>query len=128
MIVPIFIAISSASSSSVSISAASKRKSSQLLSIDIVPIVLCEAVDKERSRLSSEQHDTAKSARLALSLTSETLLDHTAAEIGVDEAGLRPSNGIAESGSRNTFLCREPGEGLGLEEAHSTTRDQLQVL
>ena len=84
MIVSFFIAAASALSSNASISLASRRKAFQFVAPDIVPIVLGVAVGEERQSAASKQHDAAKAAGFALPLPRETLLDHAAAEIGID--------------------------------------------
>jgi hypothetical protein len=59
-----------------------------------------------------------KATRFALSRSRKALLDHTAAEVGIDETSLGTTDGVAQRGIRNALLGCEPNEGLGLEEAH----------
>jgi hypothetical protein len=68
--------------------------------------------------LPPEQHDAAKATRFALSWTSKTLFDHTAAEIGIDETSLGTPDGVPQHDISNAFLGCKPSEGLGLEGTH----------
>jgi hypothetical protein len=115
VIVPFLSAAANALSSITSISAASSRKA---LSSDIVPIVLREAVDKERRGMAAEQDDAPEPTGHAFPLPSQALLDHTAAEIGIDQSSLGSSDGIPQDGIGNTLLGGESREGLSLEEPH----------
>jgi hypothetical protein len=90
----------------------------QFLSVDVVAIILCKAIDKEGTVISPEQHDGAVSARLALPLAGKTLLDNASAEISVDQAGVGPLKGSPERCIRDAFPCGKTHKGLGLEDAH----------
>ena len=78
----------------------------------IVPFVIAAA------RATTEEHDASKSARLALSLPSQALLDHAAAQVSVDQSTFGPIGGFAKLLVGDSFTAREAGKRLGLENAH----------
>ncbi len=53
-----------------------------------------------------------------LALPAKTLLDHAAAEICIEQAGLCAMDGVTQDQISDAFLGRESGERLGLEKTH----------
>lgn len=94
-------------------------KGLQFVPPQVVPIALGEAVDEERRFSSPKEHDAPKPSGLALPPSCDALLDHAAAEVGVDAPALGPAGRVAQRLVGNSVVAREAAERLGLEDAHS---------
>jgi hypothetical protein len=58
------------------------------------PVTLGKAKHKKRQVSSAEQNDASVSAGFSLTGAGDALLDHTAAEVGVNDTVFRPGHGV----------------------------------
>ena len=84
----------------------------------IVLGALREAVDEHRPRLGPIRDQRPIAAGAPLARPRHPLLDHAAAEIGIDQAALGTLDRLAEPGIVDAFLAREPRKVSRLEHPH----------
>jgi hypothetical protein len=91
----------------------------QLIVPDIVAIAFREPVDEERPLADPQQDQSAEAAGLSAALARDTLLDHTAAEIGIDQAPLDIRHRLPQIGIRDAHRARKARERLVPEYPHA---------
>jgi hypothetical protein len=79
----------------------------QFVFVDVVTIAFRETIDENRQRLLPIQDDCPISTRLALAGSSNSLLDHATAEIGIDLAFEGSCHGIQQCAVGYAFLAGE---------------------
>jgi hypothetical protein len=87
----------------------------QIIGVDIVPLVLGEAVEKNASLLHAVGNDGAESAGPAPAIPRNPLLDKVAAKRGVNAALLRAADRFAQPRIPDLFLSCKPCKLLGFE-------------
>jgi hypothetical protein len=90
----------------------------QFVPPDVVPVALSETVDEKRLRAATKEYDAPKTSGFALSLPSQTLLDHAATQVSIDQPTFSLRNGLAKLFIGNPFTASEAGERFGFENAH----------
>ncbi len=94
----------------------------QLVPAQVVPSALGESVHEERKFASAKQHDRAEPARAATALARDSLLDHPAAEIGIDKSLGNALYGVAQRAFPDPLATCETRESLGFERTQSASR------
>ena len=97
----------------------------QLVPPKTVPGALRESVDEERTLTPAKQHDRTEPAGPALTLARDSLLDDTAAEVGIGGPSSGAPDCIAQSPIRYSLAVGETREGFGLERAQSAPHERL---
>jgi hypothetical protein len=99
----------------------SSPQSSKFIRIDVVALVLGEAIQEHCASAGPIDNQDAEPARSALALSSHALLDHATAEIGVHQPTLDTLNGFAQTILVNSLPAAETREALGSVDAHNPT-------
>jgi len=90
----------------------------QFVRTDVLALILCEAIQKNRPSAGAISDDHLVTAGAALPGSRDTLLDDATTQIGIDKPTLRPLDGLPQAFVRNPFTPREPRKPLGCENPH----------
>jgi hypothetical protein len=93
----------------------------QLVIVDVVALVLGEAMKENGAHPLAVDEKNPVPARAALAFAREPLLDNATTEIGINEATLSALDGIAQAVVINPLLAGKTTETLGREDSHDTS-------
>ena len=91
----------------------------------VLPVALREPVDEERPFAPAEEHERTEPAGSALPRPRDSLLDDSAAEVGIDLTTPGPLYRVAPGLIRDPLAAGETREGFGLERAQSEPRERF---
>jgi len=100
----------------------------QFVSLDIVPAVLGETIGEERPIGPAIEDYGPVASGFARTGAGNALLDHAAAEIGVDLSSLGPLDRVLEDAVVDTVLVREADEPGVLEYPHMNAAIGLEYI
>jgi hypothetical protein len=96
-------------------------KGGELVVPDIVTLVFCETMDKERSLTPFGHDQGAEPAGFSTPSASDSLLDYAAAEIGIDHVPLDIPHRLTEFCTRDPRLARETRKRFVLKNPHASS-------